>query len=103
MNRKEFWERFDAAKDQDDWQARHKVLHREYYGQYVTPALRAALRQRALYAQCKRSKDPHFNDTTSLRRWSQMVYMVTHHPGVLSWSDAVCVLKEAMRQVLDED
>ena len=84
-----------------------ECTHRQYYGQFVTPATKAHVLRGIGLAALKKSTDPHFNDI-SLANWDNLV---PHCPGSADFSNAgdyytlaggVCLLKEAARQILDD-
>jgi hypothetical protein len=84
--------------------------HRKYYGQFVTPEIKAYVRDRIGYETLKRSTDPHMNDIP-LHRWDAMHRMAppstwrafkdVGDAGV-SLGNSVCLHKEAARQILEE-
>lgn len=83
-------------------------LHEQYYGQMVTPVLREYVVRTFTLETLKVAygRDPHFN-TLPLRQWDRMSRVVT--PAHLltfgeGWSlaTAVCVLKAAARQAVQE-
>ncbi len=98
MTRKAFWAYFDRVRDDD---AERMRLHRAYWGQFVTEGMRDRVWD-AMGKRLTKSNDPHFNDTTSVRQWDRLAFLVPRHPQVRSRSDFVCVLKEAARQALAE-
>ena len=98
----------------DDYM-RHRCTHREFYRQFVTPAIIAGVKWLIGEDRLLDSVDPHFNDIP-LRRWDKLgdVLMSTLSPtrdhllGVaratgenLSRATVVCILKEAARQWLE--
>lgn len=85
-----------------------ECTHAEYYGQFVTDGKKRILHR--LEDKIKRSNDPHFNDIP-LKQWDQLapaIYptlskQMKETGDCLSLAGAVCVLKEAARQMKEED
>lgn len=95
--------------------------HRRYYAQFVTPAVLQLVRSRIGGKTIKQSTDPHFNDIP-LSRWDALesslrllclscmgdingpVSVNATGQRSISWSlgDAVCIAKEAARQIKDD-
>ena len=84
-----------------------ECTHRQYYGQFVTPATKAHVLRGIGLATLKKSTDPHFNDI-ALTNWDKLVH---NCPGSADFSKAgdyytlgggVCLLKEAALQILDD-
>ena len=84
-----------------------ECTHRQYYGQFVTPATKAHVLRGIGLAALKKSTDPHFNDI-ALTNWDNLV---PHCPGSSGFTKAgdyytlgggVCLLKEAALQILDD-
>jgi len=80
-----------------------KCTHRQYYGQFVTPALVDAVARMIGVDRINRSTDPHLNDIP-LRFWDSLPWLGIDHlvgkagSGGVSMSDKVCVMKEAAKQ-----
>ncbi len=81
-------------------------LHRAYYGQFVTDAIRALVKISIGTDKIVNSRDLHFNDV-SLHTWDALVPRL---PGTvvaalkeagdyLSLGTGVCILKEAAEQI----
>lgn len=114
MNRQELMREIEGKSRKE--QSR---LHREYYGQFVTSAV-IGLVQRRFGARLLESTDPHFNDIP-LSQWDALEpsikYLCLSHMGdvngylwkdpygrrsiLWSRSDAVCIAKEAARQIVE--
>lgn len=82
--------------------------HREYYAQFVTPAIRAEVLRSITRPVLLASKDEHLNDIP-LQRWDNLSFI--NRPAlaideggqrVYSLAGGVCILKEAARQVIEE-
>lgn len=89
-----------------------KATHEQYYGQFVTDALKRAVTDRFGIETLVNSTDPHFNDIP-LGQWDAfsqtMPFLVSMRKvfeaqGNRGWSLAtvVCLAKEAARQVKQE-
>ena len=84
-----------------------KCTHAEYYGQLVTQVMKDHI-ARAIPQSLARSTDPHFNDIP-LSTWDSlgMVYGLRDEFKALgdfkTSAGMVCVLKEAARQVKEEN
>lgn len=86
----------------------HDKTHREYYGQFVTPAMLEIVRETIGLDTIKRSTDEHFNDIP-LQRWDGLAHQpefrepfrlkLKEAGDTLSLSAVVCVAKEAARQM----
>ncbi len=85
-----------------------EATHREYYGQFVTDEIRANVLKYIGKRAIKTSIDEHFNDI-ALHRWDCLPLL---RPGVhrmfkeagdwVSLAGAVCVYKEAARQIKEK-
>ena len=84
-----------------------ECTHRQYYGQFVTPATKAHVLRGIGLAELKNSNDPYFNDIP-LHKWDGLV---ANCPGSATFSKAgdyytlaggICLLKEAARQILED-
>lgn len=84
--------------------------HREYYSQFVTPKVKQLVLRRIGRKELLRSTDPHLNDIR-LALWDRLVCQID---GVavtllreagdsLSLGTGVCMLKEAARQIIEEE
>lgn len=84
--------------------------HREYYSQFVTPKVKQLVLRYIGRERLLRSTDPHLNDI-KLPEWD---WLVPHIDGVavtllreagdfLSLGTGVCILKEAARQIIEEE
>ncbi len=87
-----------------------KCTHREYYAQFVTPFIRATVAESIGTERIRASKDPHLNDIP-LARWDELAGGI--RTGLRadalraagdfpSLAAAVCILKEAARQVAEQ-
>lgn len=84
--------------------------HREYYSQFVTPKVKQLVLRRIGRKELLRSTDPHLNDI-ELDRWDRLVCQIDgaavtllHEAGdSLSLGAGVCMLKEAARQIIEEE
>jgi hypothetical protein len=81
--------------------------HREYFGQFVSPAVKQIVKNHIGEKAIKESKDEHFNDI-ELSKWDRLYpSIMVHCLGKLkladscggSLADAVCIAKEAARQI----
>ena len=80
--------------------------HREYYGQFITPAILKRVEQHIGLDRIKRSTDEHMNDIP-LSLWDGMSGSIGAiiQQGIkaagdtLSLSSCVCVAKEAAKQI----
>ena len=96
-----------------------ECTHDQYYGQFVTPALRSIVIARIGKQRMIDSKDKYFNDI-SLKEWDNMKDIVRmsidakkfmrltwpkyEGKGILwSTSDAVCIAKQVARMVREEN
>ena len=111
MTRKVFWVRYDAGPDADvdKW-----ALHREYYAQFVNEQVRALVLRsfgRSALIECYK-RDRAFNTPNMpLRQWDVLVSALPY--GIveqlkeagdwLSQGTGVCILKEAARQVAEQE
>ena len=84
-----------------------ECAHRQYYGQFVDNRTKQRVLSGIGLAALKKSTDPHFNDIP-LNKWDNLV---PHCPGSSGFAKAgdyytlgggVCLLKEAARQILDD-
>jgi len=84
-----------------------KFTHREYYGQFVTDAIKTLVRNHIGEQVIKRSEDPHLNDIP-LRRWDNLHQAIlsicgkaiaSTTTGGIRLSDTVCIAKEAAKQI----
>lgn len=82
--------------------------HRAYYGQFVTPGVRAMVLRAIGEAALLASKDPHFNDIPLKWRDALMpVWPFKLAKAVRAQGDyptlagAVCIAKEAARQIVE--
>lgn len=86
-------------------------LHRSYYAQFVTPALQQAVVSRFGLAELDAAltADKHMN-SIPLAQWDRMEPIVRSHcdramraaGDSASLANAVCVLKEAARQAVED-
>lgn len=85
-----------------------ECTHEEYYGQFVTREIRQLVSRTFTVPRLVASPDPHFNDIT-LRRWDALAgslgkpteAALRDRGDWLSLAGAVCILKEAARQVVE--
>ena len=83
-----------------------ECTHREYYGQFVTKGVSDALGGLDIL----KSNDVHFNDIP-LKRWDMRAPFIKLHVGrqlrdagdYFTLSGAVCILKEAARQIVEDE
>lgn len=90
-----------------------KCTHRQYYGQFVTPAIKQKVLERFGRIRLSSSKEAHFNDIP-LHQWDDLAgcriskgYQVVGIPTPRTLEDgslatAVCILKEAAKQIIEE-
>lgn len=85
--------------------------HREYYSQFVTPKVKQLVLRHIGLERLLRSKDPHLNDIR-LALWdslvghivgSEVVTLLREAGDSLSLGTGVCILKEAARQIIEEE
>lgn len=84
------------------------AAHRQYYAQFVTESIRQSVLRRFGREALLASNDPHLNDIP-LARWDALAnalspYEQPDYPeGKRFWSlgSAVCILKEAARQLIE--
>ena len=80
---------------------------RQYYGQFVNAGTKARVLSGIGLAALKKSTDPHFNDIP-LNKWDNLVPHCPCSAGFAKAGDyytlagGVCLLKEAARQILDD-
>ncbi len=89
-----------------------KVSHADYYSQFVTPEIKQLVIDRIGLERLSRSTDEHLNDIT-LRIWDSMALRFPGEPyrthtnlqanGDNSLATAVCILKQAARQIIREE
>lgn len=91
---------YDAAKS---------AMHRAYYSQFVTPAIKARVLMYIKRAELLESKDVHFNDI-ALSRWDAIVKsrlpvgeMMKQCGDYLTLGGGVCIVKEAARQIVEDE
>jgi hypothetical protein len=85
-----------------------KCSHREYYSQFVTPAITSRVKACIGLERLKASTDPHLNNIP-LREWDNLVTPCPAEVGKLmreagdypTQAGLVCTAKEAARQLLD--
>lgn len=86
-----------------------ECTHREYYGQFVTPTIKAMVLHGFTREELAASKDQNLNDLP-LERWdrlaggnsSTLCALRLKEVGDLpSLGSAVCILKEAARQIIE--
>lgn len=83
----------------------HRCTHREYYAQFVTEATRRRVIQAFGVDRLRASEDPHLNDIP-LARWDRVdvpapPISLEDCGDWLSPAGAVCILKEAARQIIE--
>lgn len=85
--------------------------HREYYSQFVTPEVKQLVLRHIGRERLLRSKDPHLDDI-GLALWdplighiagSEVVTLLREAGDFLSLGTGVCILKEAARQIIEEE
>lgn len=89
--------------------AERRAAHRKYYGQFVTPAIKALVLIRIGKDRIVASQDPHFNDIP-LNEWDNLAVLhqsslaIPEENGKRYWSlgGGVCILKEAASQIREE-
>ncbi len=89
-----------------------KVTHREYYGQFANGYVKELVLRRFKLKRLLQSKDEHLNDIP-LREWDNLAICIpdsvksaickANESGVYSLSDGVCTVKEAAKQVIEEN
>lgn len=112
LTSKQFWELFDACKDNP---ADREALHHRYYVQFATDATRQEVKRRIGEDRIKASTDKWFNDIP-LNEWDRMegaikstisittkraAEPVANKPNHYTWSlgDAVCIAKAVAREI----
>lgn len=87
-----------------------EATHREYYAQFVSEGMKRGLR-RHMMAAILDSKDENMNDIP-LRKWDAAGYlannfyirkMMQERRDFLTEAGIVCILKEAARQIQEEN
>ena|SRR5215813_11080401 len=85
--------------------------HRGYYGQFVTPAFKTLILSRIGLDKLLASKDPHFSDiplglwdslSNGLGTRGDMSAMLKAQGDRWSMAGAVCIFKEAARQLVEQ-
>lgn len=85
--------------------------HREYYSQFVTPKAKQLVLRHIGREKLLRSTDPYLNDI-KLSQWdrlvghivgSEVVTLLREAGDFLSLGTGVCILKEAARQIIEEE
>jgi len=84
-----------------------RCTHREYYAQFVTDEIRQHVAKHIGTDQLRASTDEHLNDIP-LRRWDHLpLFYKSDHEKVRAAGDwispagAVCIYKEAARQLIE--
>lgn len=77
----------------------NKCTHREYYAQFVTDRIKSLVKSQ-FGEQLFNSTDPHLNDIP-LSKWDNLSGTVLR--SGFSLSDCVCTLKEAAKQIIEEN
>lgn len=95
----------------EDYMAK-RCTHREYYGQFVTPAIKQMVISRFGIPTLLRSTDKHLNDIP-LHQWdalagcrmrgSELIGTPTPRIEDGSLSSTVCTFKEAAKQIIEEE
>ncbi len=90
----------------------HVCTHEQYYAQFVTPQIKAIVQARIGLVSILASANPHFNDI-QLARWDGLSEGMRHFLAVpneygdgkryYSLAGGVCILKEAARQLKEEN
>ena len=85
--------------------------HDIYYGQFVTSAIKTAVKRRFTKKELKTAheKDRFFN-TIHLREWDKLAYIVEFESNrklrecndYFTLAGGVCILKEAARQLVED-
>lgn len=80
-----------------------ECTHAEYYGQFVTGAVKSAVRCSIGKDAIVKSNDPHFNDIP-LAKWDRLSFPVSSKKikeagDYLTKAGFVCIAKEAARQI----
>lgn len=89
---------------------RGEFSHREYYSQFVTQGVKDKVLYRLPIETLKASTDPHFNDI-QLSIWDSMMPIwpfyinsrIKQCGDYLTKAGAVCILKEAAKQIIEEN
>ena len=89
-----------------------KCSHREYYSQYVTEGIRKGVCSYIGIDKLRASTDEHLNDIP-LKEWDYITVSILSCTGLTlkmeergdysTLAGHVCILKEAARQVIEED
>jgi hypothetical protein len=85
-------------------------LHRQYYGQYVTPAVKALVLRVIGRSVLEETPDRRHFNTIGLHRWDPLVRILPYevvlklreNGDYLTLVGGVCILKEAARQLWEE-
>lgn len=95
-------------KTRADYMAK-KCSHREYYGQFVTEAIKGMVLSAFTLEELLNSNDEHLNDLP-LSRWDQLAggmgstlkdRALREAGDFSSLGSSVCILKEAARQIIE--
>ena len=87
------------------------LTHQEYYGQFITPAVRNRVFHTIGIEKIKNSKDKHFNDIP-LSKWDNLAQYsefqslrekFTEAGDFMSLSSVVCVAKQAAHMLKAEN
>jgi hypothetical protein len=87
-----------------------KVTHRQYYGQFVTEAVKTHVGERIGEDKIKLSQDEHMNDiplslwfmwTPTIQTLCSRAVCKVDPCGLCAWT-FVCIMKEAARQIKQE-
>jgi hypothetical protein len=96
-----------------------KASHVEYYAQFVTPAYKARVRNNIGLDKLLRSQERFYSDVAPLNDWDRIAQLIDWdriaqpHPSFscqamvecgdyMTQAGAVCILKEAARQLVEE-
>lgn len=88
-----------------------KCTHSEYYSQFVTAGIKNAVRTRFGVERLVKSTDKHLNDIP-LKQWDGLGYAcrgfetgskMKEAGDYLTAAGIVCILKEAARQIIEEN
>jgi hypothetical protein len=101
MKRSEYMSQYGTGTREQD-----AALHRAYYAQFVTDAIRTMVVDAIGEDRIKASTDPHFNDIPLLR-WDGIAMHLPASVGAhlkregdwLTADGAVCILKESAQQI----
>ena len=98
-----------------------QCTHREFWAQFVTEGMRQMVLRNITLERLQRSQNEYFNDVTRLQDWDLMKDVTFRMLDMKKWrelqypeytgltsvgwsySDNICILKEAARQLIEKE